>query len=173
MVSIWLSWFSWKECSGDWADQDQDQADKFDFCVKHVQNFCCLTQKHHWQLHASSLWSEQDNIIIWCHEKSQLKLMMWCDSNGLIVQKPVLWFMESLGRVFEWTWWMKGYINYVKLTDGKLITQMLVKMSLFVTNKVFSEIIAWLHVDLHILHTVREWQATVSTNMRMWKFCLP
>ena len=26
---------------------------------------------------------------------------------------------ESLSRVFEWTWWMKGYINYVKLTNGK------------------------------------------------------
>ena len=29
--------------------------------------------------------------------------------------------------------------NYMKLTNGKLITQMLVKMSLFVTNKVFQE----------------------------------
>ena len=31
-----------------------------------------------------------------------------------------------------------------------LITQMLVKKSLFVTNKVFCEIIVWLRVDLHI-----------------------
>ena len=31
-----------------------------------------------------------------------------------------------------------------------LITQMLVKKSLFVANKVFREIIVWLHVDFHI-----------------------
>ena len=31
-----------------------------------------------------------------------------------------------------------------------LITQMLMKKSLFVTNKVFGEIIVWLRVDLHI-----------------------
>ena len=31
-----------------------------------------------------------------------------------------------------------------------LITQMLVKNSLFVTKKVFREIIVWLRVDLHI-----------------------
>ena len=31
-----------------------------------------------------------------------------------------------------------------------LITQMLMKKSLFVTNKVFHEIIVWLRVDLHI-----------------------
>ena len=31
-----------------------------------------------------------------------------------------------------------------------LITQMLGKKSLFVTNKVFREIIVWLGVDLHI-----------------------
>ena len=31
-----------------------------------------------------------------------------------------------------------------------LITQMLVKKSLFVTKKVFREIIVWLRVDLHI-----------------------
>ena len=44
-------------------------------------------------------------------------------------------------------------------------------MLLFVTNKVFCEIIVWLkkhiliynHVDLHILHTVTAWQATEST----------
>jgi len=35
-----------------------------------------------------------------------------------------------------------------------LITQVLVKMLLFVTNKVFCEIIVRLHVDMHILHTV-------------------
>ena len=31
-----------------------------------------------------------------------------------------------------------------------VITQMLMKKSLFVTNKVFREIIVWLRVDLHI-----------------------
>ena len=31
-----------------------------------------------------------------------------------------------------------------------VITQMLVKKSLFVTNKVFREIIVWLRLDLHI-----------------------
>ena len=35
-----------------------------------------------------------------------------------------------------------------------LISQMLVKILLFVTNKVFHEIIMQLHVDLHILHPV-------------------
>ena len=50
-----------------------------------------------------------------------------------------------------------------------LIIQVLVKMLLFVTNKVFCEIIVWLkkhiynHVDLHILHTVTAWQATELT----------
>ena len=50
-----------------------------------------------------------------------------------------------------------------------LITQVLVKMLLFVTNKVFCEIIVWLHVDLHILHTVTAWdrQATESTKTHM------
>ena len=48
---------------------------------------------------------------------------------------------------------------------------MLVKMSLFVlTNKVFREIIVWLHEHLHILHTVTAWQATVLTNTCNWKF---
>ena len=45
--------------------------------------------------------------------------------------------------------------------------------SLFVTNKVFREIIVRLHVVLHILHTVTAWQATFSTNTRTWKFCFP
>ena len=48
-----------------------------------------------------------------------------------------------------------------------LITQVPVKMLLFVTNKVFCEIIVWLHVDLHILHTVTTWQATESTKTHM------
>ena len=47
-----------------------------------------------------------------------------------------------------------------------LIIQVLVKMLLFVTNKVFCEIV-WLHVDLHILHTVTAWQATESTKMHV------
>ena len=52
-----------------------------------------------------------------------------------------------------------------------LITQMLMKKSLFVTNTVFHEIIVWLLVDLHnYLHTVTAWQATVLTEMRTWKF---
>ena len=42
-----------------------------------------------------------------------------------------------------------------------LITQMLAKMALD-TNKVFCVIIVWLHVDLHILHAVTAWQATVD-----------
>ena len=44
---------------------------------------------------------------------------------------------------------------------------LLKNMSLFVTNKVFRWIIVWLPVDLHILHTVTTWQATVSTKTRM------
>ena len=50
----------------------------------------------------------------------------------------------------------EGDINYMTLTKGKLITRMLVKMLLFVTNKVFREIIVWLHVDLHILQLERD-----------------
>ena len=59
--------------------------------------------------------------------------------RGLSVKLRIMW--QLLSCVFEWKWQMKGYINYMKLTNGKLITQMLVKMSLFVTNKVFREII--------------------------------
>ena len=44
-----------------------------------------------------------------------------------------------------------------------LIAQMLVKKSLFVTNKVFHEIIVWLRVDLH---TVTAWQAMVLTEIQ-------
>ena len=50
-----------------------------------------------------------------------------------------------------------------------LITQMLVKKLLFVTNKVFREIIVTT-CRFANLHTVTAWQATVSTEMRMWKF---
>ena len=59
-------------------------------------------------------------------------------------------------RLLIWNWLMEN-----------LITQVLVKMLLFVTNKVFCEIIVWLLVDLHILHTVTAWQATESTKMHM------
>ena len=47
-----------------------------------------------------------------------------------------------------------------------LITQMLVKKLLFVTNKVFREIIVTT-CRFANLHTVTAWQATVSTEMRM------
>ena len=51
-----------------------------------------------------------------------------------------------------------------------LITQVLVKMLLFVTTKVLCEIIVWLHVDLHILHTVTVWQAMESTKKEKENF---
>ena len=50
-----------------------------------------------------------------------------------------------------------------------LITQMLVKKSLFVTNKVFREIIVTT-CRFAYLHTVPAWQATLSTETRTWKF---
>ena len=75
-------------------------------------------------------------------------------------------FTESPSCVFEWTWRMKGYIIWNWLME-KLITQMLMKMLLVVTNIVFSEIIVWLHVDLQIWHTVTGWQATESTKMHV------
>ena len=72
--------------------------------------------------------------------------------------------MESLSSVFERSWRMKAYIkNICNWLMENLITPMLVKMLLFVTNKVFCEIIVWLHVNLHILHTVTVWQAMEST----------
>ena len=48
-----------------------------------------------------------------------------------------------------------------------LITQMLVKISLFVANKIFRKIIVWLHVDLHILHTVTVWQDAELTKAHL------
>ena len=52
---------------------------------------------------------------------------------------------------------------------ANLITQMLVKKSLFVTNKVFREIIVWLFRFAY-LHIVTAWKAMVSTETHRWKF---
>ena len=57
-----------------------------------------------------------------------------------------------------WNWLMQN-----------LITQMLVKKLLFVTNKVFCEIIVTT-CRFANLHTVTVWQATVWTETRTWKF---
>ena len=62
--------------------------------------------------------------------------------------------------------WKVTYVKYYWLMEN-LITQMLVKILLFVTNKIFREIIVWLHVDLHILHTVTVWQAAELTKAHL------
>ena len=139
-----------------------------------------------WQLlfrfFAESWWQARAFLVTFCHlNETSLDLLCSCVNispqqqsfqwHQLDLHKSQFYNSRSRWAMFsnEHAWRMIGYTNYMKLTNGKLITQMLVKMSLFVTNKVFHEIIVWQHVDLHILHTVTAWQATVSTNTT-WKF---
>ena len=65
---------------------------------------------------------------------------------------------------------MKDYINYVKMTNEKFNnSNAREKVAFFVTTKVFHEIIVTTCRTAY-LHTVTVWQATVSTEMHMWKF---
>ena len=65
---------------------------------------------------------------------------------------------------------MKDYINYVKMTNEKFNnSNAREKVAFFVTTKVFHEIIVTTCRTAY-LHTVTAWQATVSTEMHMWKF---
>ena len=71
-------------------------------------------------------------------------------------------FLNDRG-IWKVTWIMWNWLM------ENLITQMLVKKSLFVTNKVFHEIIVTT-CRFAYLHTLTAWQATVLTEMRTWKF---